>query len=98
MFLDLKLMFKFSCQQVSIACQLRTQKICHLTVATHTAFQELLLALFNVREILEFEILSSEKHLCTEKSLNFICVQVFHPFFLLLTETPARMARLATNR
>ena len=32
MFLDLKLMFKFSCSHVSIARQLHEQKICYLTL------------------------------------------------------------------
>jgi len=33
-------------------------------LVTHTAFQELLLTPFTLHEILEFEILSSEKHFC----------------------------------
>jgi hypothetical protein len=61
-----------SCQHVSIARQLHEQKICHLKLVseawldlvTRTTFQELLLAPFNVHEILGFEILSSEKHFC----------------------------------
>jgi len=34
---------------------------------THTTFQELLLTPFTVHEILEFEILSSEKHFSHEE-------------------------------
>jgi len=35
-----------------------------LDLVTHTTFQELLFTPFNVREVLGFEILSSEKHFC----------------------------------
>jgi len=60
---------------VSIARQPREQKICHLTLVseaqprlvTHTTFQELLLTPFTLHEILEFEILSSEKQFCHEE-------------------------------
>jgi len=34
---------------------------------THTTFQKLLLTPFTVHEILEFEILSSEKHFCHDE-------------------------------
>jgi len=60
---------------VSIGRQLREHKICHLTLVseayprlvTHTTFQELHLTPFTVHEILEFEILSSQKHLFHEE-------------------------------
>jgi len=55
---------------VPIARQLHEQRICDLTLVseayprlvTHTTFQELLLTPFTLHEILEFEILSAEKH------------------------------------
>jgi len=71
----LKWIFKFFCQHVSIAHYLRVQKICHLTLSSeahilffsHPTFQQLHLTPFSRQEILEFEILSSEKHFCHEK-------------------------------
>jgi len=68
---------------VSIACYMREQRICHLTLVseahlhfvTHTTFQELLLTIFTLYEILRFEILSSEKHFCHKKSLKLYYAQ-----------------------
>jgi len=43
-------------------------------VATHTTFQELLLTPFAVHEILEFEILSSEKHFLPQEISEILFV------------------------
>jgi len=58
-----------------MAHQLHEFRICHLTLVseaeprlvTHTTFQELLLTPFSLHEILEFSILSSEKHFCHDE-------------------------------
>jgi len=56
MFLDLRLIFTFSCYHVCIAHQRHEQNI------THTTFQQL--TPYSLYEIHGFEILSSEKHFC----------------------------------
>ena len=87
MLLVSQLMFKFSCQHVCIACQLRGQKICHLTLVSevqsrfvsHTTFQEFFFTPFNLHEVLGFDIFSLGKHLGTKKSLKPCFVQRFRP-------------------
>jgi len=69
---------------VSIARQLREQKICYLTLVSetslliHITFPKFLLTPFTVHEILEFEILSSGKHVYHEEISEIL----FRPEFV----------------
>ena len=74
---------------MSIGRQLREHKICHLTLVskayprlvTHTTFQELHLTPFNLHEILEFEILSSQKHFFHEEIFQILFrAEVYRPW------------------